>query len=394
MTTTDDRSCDPDPRRGQFSAVAGGQPSAGVGWIYAKRPYRQRHTQRRIANEELRHKKECTQEIESGGAMTVATRPRIEEGSFPPSLPIVEIEHLRKTYGSTVAVADVSFSVNEGEIFGVLGPNGAGKTTIVECISGLRTPDAGTIRVLGVDPQRDRESVRQWVGVQLQEGTLRPKLTVGELVDLFASFYERPADVHELLEMLGLNEKRHDYYKRLSGGQQQRLSIALALVGNPRIAILDELTTGLDPQARRDTWELIERVRDRGVSVLLVTHFMDEAERLCDRVAVIDDGRVIALDSPTGLAAREGGGSHLRFRPSRPFDDHLLSTLTEVTQIQHEGPRVVVSGTGDLLNRVVHAMSAEGIEVLDAQLESATLEDAYLRLTKREPRVWDGGDSR
>jgi len=208
-----------------------------------------------------------------------------------------------------------------------------------------------------------------------------PKLTVRELVDLFASFYVDPADTGELLELLGLITKRDDYYKRLSGGQKQRVSIALALIGNPRVAILDELATGLDPQARRDTWSLIEGVRDRGVTIVLVTHFMDEAERLCDRVALIDSGRVIAIDTPAGLAEREGSGNHMRFHPSRPVDDALLTGLREVDRLEHRGDRIVVSGTGDLLNAVISALATAGTEAKDVQLKSATLEDAFVRLT-------------
>ena len=206
--------------------------------------------------------------------------------------PAVEITHLRKTYGALVAVDDVSFSVAE---VGILGPNGAGKTTTVECAIGLRSPDSGTIRLLGLDPHANRDEVHEIVGVQLQASALPAKLRVGEILDMYRSFYREPADVSELIEVLGLAGKRHDYYKSLSGGQRQRLSIALALIGQPKIAVLDEMTTGLDPQARRDTWELIEGMRDRGVTVLLVTHFMEEAERLCDRVALIDNGRVSRL---------------------------------------------------------------------------------------------------
>ena len=300
--------------------------------------------------------------------------------------PVITVDHLRKTYGSAVAADDVSFSVAEHEIFGIIGPNGAGKTTTVECVSGLRVPDGGAIRVLGLDPRRERAALRECVGVQLQEGALRSKLTVFELVDLFASFYAHPADPGTLLDMLGLTPKRNVYYKRLSGGQKQRLSIALALVGNPKIAVLDELTTGLDPEARRETWDLIEGIRAGGVTILLVTHFMDEAERLCDRVALIDSGRVIACDTPVRLAARAGGGSHLRLRPSHPVDDALLTQLAEVTELRHEGSRLVVTGTGDLLNAVVRALASAGAEALDAQLESATLEDAYLRLISGPPR--------
>src|ERR1700679_841393 len=236
------------------------------------------------------------------------------------SAPAVQIEHLRKTYGPLVAVDDVSFSVNEGEIFGILGPNGAGKTTTVECAIGLRQADAGTISLLGLDPRADRDRIHEVVGVQLQASAMPARLRVGEILGLYRSFYRDPADVGELMEALGLAGKRDAYYKSLSGGQRQRLSVALALIGRPKIAVLDEMTTGLDPQARRDAWELIENIRDRGMTILLVTHFMEEAERLCDRVALIDGGRVVALDTPAGLAARASGGKTVRLLPSAPLD--------------------------------------------------------------------------
>ncbi|HYC07759.1 MAG TPA: ABC transporter ATP-binding protein, partial [Candidatus Binatia bacterium] len=199
---------------------------------------------------------------------------------------VIEVSDLRKHYGSTTAVDGVSFSVEEGEIFGILGPNGAGKTTTVESIAGLRTPDSGTIRILGLDPRQDRDRLRGLVGVQLQESELPERQTVDEALELFASFYPDPVERDELIRDLGLEDKRSTVYRDLSGGQKQRLSIALALIGRPKVAILDELSTGLDPQARRETWQLIESIRDRGVTVLLVTHLMEEAERLADRVAV------------------------------------------------------------------------------------------------------------
>jgi ABC-2 type transport system ATP-binding protein len=217
--------------------------------------------------------------------------------------PVIEVTDLRKTYGSTVAVEDVSLEVRRGEIFGVLGPNGAGKTTTVECLTGLRTPDAGTVRVLGMDPQEHAAELHERVGCQLQHSELPGRLQVGEALDLYATFYARPADGRALAEQLGLGAVLGQQFRTLSGGQKQRLSIALALIGNPEIAVLDELTTGLDPQARRDTWDLIEAVRDSGVTIVLVTHFMDEAERLCDRLAVIDHGHVVATDTPAGLVA-------------------------------------------------------------------------------------------
>jgi ABC-2 type transport system ATP-binding protein len=293
----------------------------------------------------------------------------------------VEIEHLRKTYGALAAVDDVSFSVAEGEIFGILGPNGAGKTTTVECAIGLRAPDSGTVRLLGLDPQADAGEVHEIVGAQLQASAFPPKLRVGEILDMYRSFYREPADVGELTEVLGLAGKRRDYYKSLSGGQRQRLSVALALIGRPKIAVLDEMTTGLDPQARRDAWELIEGVRDRGVTIVLVTHFMEEAERLCDRVALIDNGRVAALDTPARLAAQAQGGKSVRFLPSVPFDDRLLTALPEVTRVGHEGQHVTVTGTGELASTVILALAAAGVTARDLQLDSSSLEDAFVRLT-------------
>ena len=299
------------------------------------------------------------------------------------SRPAVEIAHLRKTYGALVAVDDVSFSAAEGEIFGILGPNGAGKTTTAECAIGLRSPDSGTIRLMGLDPHADAAKIHEIVGVQLQASALPPKLRVGEILHMYRSFYRDPADVGELIDVLGLGGKRHDYYRSLSGGQRQRLSIALALIGRPKIAVLDEMTTGLDPQARRDTWELIEGVRDRGVTILLVTHFMEEAERLCDRVALIDNGRLVALDTPARLAAQARGGKSMRFLPSAPFDDRLLKELPEVRRVEREGARVVVTGTGELVNAVVLTLAAAGVTARDVQLDSSNLEDAFVRLTGR-----------
>jgi ABC-2 type transport system ATP-binding protein len=296
-------------------------------------------------------------------------------------LPAVEITRLRKTYGTLVAVDDVSLSVAEGEIFGILGPNGAGKTTTVECAIGLRNADSGTVRLLGLDPRTDRDEIREIVGVQLQTGALPGKLRVGEILEEYQSFYREPADVGELVEVLGLGPKRGDYYKSLSGGQRQRLSVALALIGRPKVAVLDEMTTGLDPQARRGTWELIEGIRDRGVTIVLVTHFMEEAERLCDRVALIDDGRVVALDTPAALAERARGGKTVRFLPSARFDERLLTGLPEVTGLEHTGQHVVVTGTGELVNAVILALHAAGVTARDVQLDSSNLEDAFVKLT-------------
>jgi ABC-2 type transport system ATP-binding protein len=294
---------------------------------------------------------------------------------------IIEVRNLRKAYRDTVAVDDVSFTVQEGEIFGILGPNGAGKTTTVECVEGLRTADRGEISVLGLDPQRDRAELTQQLGVQLQDSQLPDRLKVAEALDLYSSFYRAPADWRALLEVLGLADKAGTTFKKLSGGQKQRLSIALALVGNPRVAVLDELTTGLDPQARRDTWELIEGVRDRGVTIVLVSHFMEEAERLCDRVALIDSGRVVVVDTPAALAERVETEQRIQFRPSVPLDDALLTSLPEVTHVLHRGEVVVVTGNNNALNAVVSVLARNQIVAEQLRVEQASLEDAFLALT-------------
>jgi ABC-2 type transport system ATP-binding protein len=294
---------------------------------------------------------------------------------------VIEVKNLQKRYGDTVAVRDVSFTVDRGEIFGILGPNGAGKTTTVECIAGLRRPDAGAITVLDRSPAD--AALRTLVGVQLQESQLQEKLSVREALELYSSFYPEPADWRVLADELGLTGKLRTRYGKLSGGQKQRLSIALALIGNPRIAILDELTTGLDPQARRDTWDLIESIRDRGVTVVLVTHFMEEAERLCDRIAVIDGGRVVALDTPAGLIAQISTEQRIRFRPSAPLDDVLLTDRPEVRSVRHHGSQLEVAGTGNLLHAVTSVLATHQIIAHDLRVEQASLDDAFVQLTGR-----------
>ncbi len=294
---------------------------------------------------------------------------------------VIEVSNLVKRYGDQTAVNGVSFSVEEGEIFAILGPNGAGKTTTVESISGMRTPDSGTISVLGLDPRHDRDELRRVVGVQLQESELPDQIRVWEAMDLYASFYAEPRDQERLLDDLGLADKRNASFGKLSGGQKQRLSIALALVGNPKIAILDELTTGLDPQARRDTWQVIEGIRRDGVTVVLVTHFMEEAERLADRVALIDAGRVVAIDTPAGLVSRVDAEQRLRFRPSSPIDDGLLTALPEVRNVTRHGQMVEVAGTGELVAAVMAVLARHQIVANELRIEQADLEDAYVALT-------------
>jgi ABC-2 type transport system ATP-binding protein len=296
---------------------------------------------------------------------------------------VIAVSDLRKRYGERVAVDGVSFTVDEGEIFGILGPNGAGKTTTVECIAGLRTPDSGEITVVGMDPRHDGAKLRHRLGMQLQESQLPDRLKVGEALRLYASFYPDPADWRKLLTELGLADRENARFGKLSGGQKQRLSIALALVGNPRVAVLDELTSGLDPQARRGTWELIEQVRARGVTVVLVTHFMDEAERLCDRVALIDAGRVVAIDTPSGLVSKVDVEQRMRFRPTGPLDDELLRALPEVTNVRRHGGQVVVTGTGNLVHAVTSLLARNQIIAADLRVEQASLDDAFVALTGR-----------
>ena len=297
---------------------------------------------------------------------------------------VIDVRNLRKSYGDQEAVRDVSFRVEPGEIFGILGPNGAGKTTTVECLAGLRHHDGGRIRVLGLDPERYRDQLRQVVGIQLQESQLPANIQVDEALELYSSFYRDPADWRALRDTLGLGPKRHTRFGKLSGGQQQRLSIALALVGNPRIAILDELSTGLDPAARRETWDLIESIRERGVTIVLVTHFMPEAEHLCDRVAVIDAGRVVALDSPAGLVTRVHAEQRLRFYLSVDLDDRLLTDLPEVTAVTRQGRQVLVSGTGDVLAAVMSVLARAGVVAEQLRIEQTGLDEAFIALTGQE----------
>ena len=294
---------------------------------------------------------------------------------------VIEVAKLQKRYGTQVAVEDVSFSVEAGQIFGIIGRNGAGKTTIVECVSGLRAPDGGSLRVLGLDPRRDHEKLRRHVGVQLQESMLQDRITVAEALTLFASFYPNPARAEQLMDELGLTASARKPYAKLSGGQKQRLSIALALIGNPKVAILDELTTGLDPQARRETWQLVSQVRDRGVTILLVTHFMDEADRLCDRIAVIHRGRVAAIDTPAGLTARAAIGQVLRFGTATSVDTVALKALESVSTLEHDCAELAVTGNGAVLTEVVAELARQHLVPLNLRVEQPNLDDAFLTLT-------------
>jgi ABC-2 type transport system ATP-binding protein len=299
---------------------------------------------------------------------------------------VIEVTDLRKRYGATVAVDDISLTVRAGEILGIVGPNGAGKTTTVECLEGLRRPDGGEVRVLGLDPRRQGAQLRQRIGVQLQQASLPDRLKVWEALELYAAFYRNPADWRRLLEEWGLQAKRDAAFADLSGGQRQRLFIALSLVGRPEVVFLDELTTGLDPQARRATWELVRQVRAKGATVVLVTHFMEEAELLCDRVAIVDRGRVVALDTPGALVKGLRAGQRLRFRPLGPFDPDGLRGLAGVERVDRDGDQVVVTGDGPLLATVAAALADRAVPVADLRTEEATLEDAFLALTGRALR--------
>ena len=300
---------------------------------------------------------------------------------------VICTDKLSKHYGSVVAVDDVSFEVYEGEIFGMVGPNGAGKTTTIECIEGLRRPDGGYTEVLGLDPQRDGYALRGRIGVQLQEAVLQDRIKVWEALDLFASFYPRSTDWEALLEQLGLAERRNAHFAKLSGGQKQRLFIILALVNDPELVFLDELTTGLDPRARRAMWDLVREIRKGGKTVFLTTHFMEEAERLCDRVAIMDHGRIVALDSPENLIRSLGAENRVVFTVEGAFEPERLRRLDGVTRVEQIGERVIVYGHGDrLVGGVVSALTSSGIRFRDLRTEQPTLEDVFLAVTGREMR--------
>lgn len=298
-----------------------------------------------------------------------------------PPPPAVEVTGLRKAYGAKIAVDDVSFTVACGEVFGILGPNGAGKTTTVEAIAGLRVGDAGRVRVLGLDPWTEREALTRVLAIQLQESRLQAKITVREAFELWSALYDDPVPWPEVAERLGLGEHLRRRFGTLSGGQQQRLSIALALVAHPQVVILDELSTGLDPRARRDVWQIVRDLRAAGVTVLLVTHSMEEAEALCDRVAIIDAGRIRALDTPEGLVRAAGEATVLRFVPSAPIDLDTLRALPGVGSVRTEDATVVVTGAEDVAIAVLTALGDQGVVPRRLDVTSGSLDSAYLDLT-------------
>jgi len=301
---------------------------------------------------------------------------------------IVQVEGLSKTYGKTKAVDQVSFEVQEGEIFGMVGPNGAGKTTTIECIEGLRQADQGRVRVLGLDPFKQERQLRPLLGIQLQQAHLPDNLKVWEALDLYASFYEQTLDWEELLAGLGLADKRETAFRKLSGGQQQRLFIALALINDPRVVFLDELTTGLDPHARHAIWDLVGGVRERGKTVFLTTHYMEEAEHLCDRVAILDAGRIVALDTPANLIAGLGISERVIFRVSGDWNPAGLENHPRVERVEVEGDKRVVYGKSNgspnpvpIVTEVVNILTAGGVPFSDLRTEQPDLEDVFLSFT-------------
>jgi ABC-2 type transport system ATP-binding protein len=287
-------------------------------------------------------------------------------------------------------VDEVTFDVQEGEIFGMIGPNGAGKTTTIECLEGLRKPDSGTVSVLGVDPQRNTKFLHTHTGMQLQQSNLPERMKVWEALDLYSSFYPKAADWKELLQQLGLEEKRNTPFSKLSGGQKQRLFIALALLPDPQLLFLDELTTGLDPQARHAIWDLVRDVRSKGKTILLTTHYMEEAERLCDRVAILDHGRIVALDTPAALIRSLGAEERVSFSIDGTLPPTLEKALSAVGRLEIQGERVVVHGNDDrqipLVGEIVSQLVGSGVRFRDLRTEQPNLEDVFLKLTGHEMR--------
>ena len=296
--------------------------------------------------------------------------------------PVIRVAAVRKTYGRTIAIDEVSFEVRPGETFGLIGPNGAGKTTTMECVEGLRAPDRGTISVLGLDPGKDRYRLQGRIGVQLQEAQLQKRIKVREAVSFWASLYRTAVDGDRLLEQLGLREKRNAWFMTLSGGQKQRLFIALALINDPELVFLDELTTGLDPQARRAIWDLVRGIRDRGKTVFLTTHLMEEAERLCDRVAILDHGRVVDIGTPAELVRRHCPERTVVVTTDDPTARERFQAIPAVVSVSVQGPQVTVRGSGEeLVTEVIRCLGEHRIRVVDFRTETPTLEDVFLRLT-------------
>lgn len=297
----------------------------------------------------------------------------------------VSCRDVTRRFGDLTAVDGVSLNVEQNEVFGIIGPNGAGKTTLLNCMEGLDTPTAGSIDVLGLHPVKDAQKLVQRTGVQLQQSALLPRLKVGEALELFSSFYAEPVAWRPLLETLGIAAKEKSYVIKLSGGERQRVFIALALIHDPELLFLDELTTSLDPQARLAMWEVVRDIRDRGKTVILTTHYMEEAEALCDRVAIIDHGRIVALDTVAGLISAYAGGSTLRLTLDRPAPATLAS-VEGVSSVNADAGATVVRGRGAFAQNVLAHLTQTGVAVSDMTTTSPGLEDVFLNLTGRTMR--------
>ncbi|MEP6756743.1 MAG: ABC transporter ATP-binding protein [Chthonomonadales bacterium] len=298
------------------------------------------------------------------------------------------VENLKKSYGPNLAVDGISFAVERGEIFGMLGPNGAGKTTTVEILEGLRSLDSGRVELLGMESGKTNSKLKEQVGVALQSTTLYPNLTSFELIEMFGTFFKKSVDPDRLLESLGLSEKRNSLTKTLSGGQQQRLAVALALVNDPQLVFLDEPTTGLDPQARRSLWEVIEGMKEAGKTVFLTTHYMDEAEHLCDRIAIMDHGKILAMDTPQNLVASEFPERAIQFEAPAECQPSDFDQLTGVTRSLRENTEIVLysQSVQKTLAALMDHAERNSIELGDIHLRRATLEDVFLKLTGRSMR--------
>jgi ABC-2 type transport system ATP-binding protein len=303
------------------------------------------------------------------------------------SAAVIQVSHLSKSYGGMRAVDDVTLDVFHGEIFGLIGPNGAGKTTAMECIEGLRVPDSGKLSVLGLDPFRDTVQLFNRVGVQLQEAQLQKRIKVSEAISLWSALYQKTLNGHQLLTQLGIAGKANARFMSLSGGQKQRLFIALALINDPEVVFLDELTTGLDPQARRAIWELVRGIRDRGKTVFLTTHLMEEAERLCDRVAIIDHGRIVDVDSPAGLVRRHCPERTIVIATDDPQAEGAVARVPGVDSAVRDGGNVVIEAQSvDAMTGLIRCLADRQMSVTDFRTIVPTLEDVFLKLTGHSVR--------
>jgi ABC-2 type transport system ATP-binding protein len=321
--------------------------------------------------------------------LRVAVAPEVASANPPTGRgPVIEVRDVHKAYGAVRAVDGVSFEVGAGEIFGLLGPNGAGKTTTMEMLEGLHPPDSGSLRIMGLDVARQAAAIKQRIGVQLQTAALFPQLTVEELLGLFSSFFRRQASIPELLRAFDLEEKRGARSKNLSGGQRQRLSVALALVNDPEVVFLDEPTTGLDPAARRGLWDLIVGLKAQGRTVLLTTHYLEEAEAICDRVAIMDHGRILDLGTSDELIGRRFKERAIQFDAVAGLDDRALERLPNVTKVTHEDSSVLVytSRVPETIAALLDAASTLGQEPDNLLVRRPTLEDVFLDLTGRALR--------